>query len=85
MKNEYDVVIIGGGASGMTAAITIKRECPEWDVAVFEKKEVFLKKVSQTGNGRCNISNSACSEQDTVKDFLMSIGISLREDSEGRL
>ena len=41
MKNEYDVVIIGGGASGMTAAVTIKRECPEWDVAVFEKKEVF--------------------------------------------
>ena len=85
MKNEYDVVIIGGGASGMTAAITIKRECPEWDVAVFEKKDVFLKKVSQTGNGRCNISNIACPELDTVKGFLRSVGISLREDEGGRL
>ena len=85
MKNEYDVVIIGGGVSGMTAAITLKRACPDWDVAVFEKKDVFLKKLSMTGNGRCNISNTACSGLDEVRDFLESVGISLRCDEEGRL
>ena len=85
MKNEYDVVIIGGGVSGMTAAITLKRACPEWDVAVFEKKDVFLKKLSMTGNGRCNISNVNCEGLDEVKDFLKSVGISLRCDDEGRL
>ena len=85
MKNEYDVVIIGGGVSGMTAAITIKRACPEWDVAVFEKKDVFLKKLSLTGNGRCNISNVDCAEQEPVYDFLSSVGISLRNDGTGRL
>ncbi len=85
MKNEYDVVIIGGGVSGMTAAITLKRACPEWDVAVFEKKDVFLKKLSLTGNGRCNISNVSCEEQETVRDFFNSVGISIRDDGTGRL
>lgn len=85
MKNEYDVVIIGGGVSGMTAAVTLKRACPEWDVAVFEKKDVFLKKLSMTGNGRCNISNEKCSGLDEVREFLESIGVSLRCDEEGRL
>ncbi len=85
MKNEYDVVIIGGGVSGMTAAITLKRACPDWDVAVFEKKEVFLKKLSQTGNGRCNISNVNCKELYEVKEFFRSVGISVRSDEEGRM
>ncbi len=84
MKSEYDVVIIGGGVSGMTAAVTLKRARPAWDVAVFEKKDVFLKKLSMTGNGRCNISNADCDGLDEVKDFLDSIGVSLRCDDEGR-
>ena len=85
MKNEYDVVIIGGGVSGMTAAITLKRACPEWDVAVFEKKDVFLKKLSMTGNGRCNISNINCGDREMVGEFFRSVGISLRSDETGRL
>ena len=40
MKKKYDVAIIGGGASGLAAAITAKRNRPSLSVAIFEKKEV---------------------------------------------
>ncbi|MCR5182805.1 MAG: aminoacetone oxidase family FAD-binding enzyme [Clostridia bacterium] len=85
MKQEYDALVIGGGASGMAAAITLKRMRPAWDVAVLEKNDIFLRKVQASGNGRCNISNLACDGQGEVKDFLSSVGISLRNDGEGRL
>ncbi len=85
MKNQYDAVIVGGGASGLAAAITVKRRCPSWDVAIFEKKEVFGKKLSATGNGRCNISNSGCDNSEIVFDFFSSCGISTKCDSSGRI
>ncbi len=58
MNNKYNVAIIGGGAAGMLAAITIKRDCPEFSVAIFEKNKRLGKKLAITGNGRCNITNS---------------------------
>ncbi len=85
MKAQYDVAVLGGGASGLAAAITVKRKCPSWDIAVFEKKEVFGKKLSATGNGRCNLSNVKCSNMETVMDFFSSCGISTRSDAEGRI
>ena len=50
-------VIIGGGASGLAAAITLKRECPAMDVLVLEKLAKPARKLLATGNGRCNLSN----------------------------
>lgn len=47
--------IIGGGAAGMTAAITAARAGAE--VTVYEKMDRVGKKLLATGNGRCNISN----------------------------
>ena len=85
MKQEYDALIIGGGASGMAAAITLKRLRPSWDVAVLEKNDIFLRKVQASGNGKCNISNLACDGLREVREFLGSVGISLRNDGEGRL
>ena len=85
MKQEYDALIIGGGASGMAAAITLKRLRPSWDVAVLEKNDIFLRKVQASGNGKCNISNLACDGLREVREFLGSVGMTLRNDGEGRL
>ena len=50
------VIIIGGGASGMTAALCAARLGHE--VEILEGKDRIGKKILQTGNGRCNLSNS---------------------------
>ena len=85
MKERYDIVVIGGGASGLAAAITAARRAAGATVAVFEKKERTGKKLSATGNGRCNISNIRCENTEQVMDFFGSVGISVRRDEEGRL
>ncbi len=53
MKTE--IVIIGGGASGIMAAIEAVKSGKE--VVVVDRKERVLKKVLVTGNGRCNLTN----------------------------
>lgn len=53
----FDIVIVGGGASGMFAAISAKQKNPALNVAIVEKNARVGKKLLATGNGRCNISN----------------------------
>ena len=53
MKNE--VVIVGGGASGLMAAITCQRQGMQ--VLVLEQKDRVGKKILATGNGKCNFTN----------------------------
>ena len=50
------VLIAGGGAAGMFAAITAARQGQE--VHVYEKNEKLGKKLFITGKGRCNITNA---------------------------
>lgn len=49
--------IIGGGASGMAAAISAARRNPSARIIIFEKKDRLGKKIYATGNGRCNLTN----------------------------
>ena len=49
------VAIIGGGAAGLTASIYASKN---HDVTVFEKNKVCGKKITMTGNGRCNYWNA---------------------------
>ena len=50
-----DIIIIGGGASGMVAAIQAARLGVS--VCILEKKDRVGRKLLTTGNGRCNLSN----------------------------
>jgi len=53
---NHKIIIVGGGASGVIAAITAKNL--GLDVAILESNNRIGKKLLTTGNGRCNISNS---------------------------
>lgn len=51
---KFDVIIIGGGASGLFLASQLP---PSMNVAVLESNERVGKKLLATGNGKCNLTN----------------------------
>ncbi len=59
--NNYDIIIIGGGASGLMCAITAKENNKNLSVAIIEKNDRVGKKLLSTGNGRCNLTNKSVS------------------------
>ncbi len=52
---ENRVIVVGGGASGMVAAISARRQGA--DVTILERNPRVGKKILVTGNGRCNFTN----------------------------
>ena len=50
------VIVIGGGASGMMAAIAAAKNGHQ--VWLFEKNEKLGKQIYITGKGRCNLTNN---------------------------
>ena len=57
-----EVVVIGGGAAGMMAAITAARQGAQ--VTLLEPNERLGKKLNITGKGRCNVTNDC--DQETL-------------------
>lgn len=53
---HYDVIVVGGGASGMMAAGTAALRGKK--VLILEKNKVLGQKLAITGGGRCNITNA---------------------------
>lgn len=55
------ILVVGGGAAGMMAAITAARQGAE--VTLVERNEKMGRKLYITGKGRCNLSNDCQPEQ----------------------
>ncbi len=79
---NHDLIIVGGGASGLVAAITAKDF--GIDVAIIEATDRIGKKILTTGNGRCNISNKGikapfnnyhCTENNFFYSVLENFGV----------
>lgn len=68
LKN-FDVLIIGGGASGLMCALAAKNKNRNIAVAIIEKNDRVGKKLLSTGNGRCNLTNQNISKADYVGSF----------------
>lgn len=62
MSNKLNIAVIGGGASGLFAAISAKNE--NTDVTIYEKEKRVGRKILATGNGRCNMTNTTASYND---------------------
>ena len=62
-----DVVVIGGGAAGMFAAIQASERGAK--VVVLEKSNKLLSKVRISGGGRCNVTHQPMSVNELVKHY----------------
>ncbi len=97
MDKTFDIVIIGGGASGLFCANLLS---PAYKIALIEKNDRVGKKILATGNGRCNLTNTDLSSNfynqnidkffevfnnfNTI-DYFKSIGLLTYCDKEGRV
>ncbi len=97
----YDIAIIGAGASGMAAAISVKRKKPHAKTVLIEALPRIGKKILATGNGRCNLTNLTARTEnyntafvssgfkvlppEKIVDFFSSIGLKCVSDSESRV
>lgn len=93
------VIIIGGGAAGLSAAIAAA-ECGD-QVTILERMERVGKKILATGNGRCNLMNTGalrfpggsalaeavlarCGVEEQTR-FWQHLGLRMRQEDGGRV
>ena len=62
-RTRFDLIVVGGGAAGMMAAITAARLGT--DVCLVERNPKVGRKLYITGKGRCNVTNH-CSPQELL-------------------
>ena len=54
---KYNILIIGGGAAGLAAAVSARKQNSQIKIGIVEKSDRVAKKIHATGNGKCNYTN----------------------------
>lgn len=69
IMEKYDILIIGGGPSGMMAAGRAIECNPNAHVLLIEKNKRLGEKLSITGGGRCNITHAIFDTKELLKKY----------------
>lgn len=69
MKNNYDLIVAGGGAAGIFSALRAAALYPNINILVIEKSNKLLSKVKISGGGRCNVCPSPLEINELVKFY----------------
>ena len=99
MTEHFDTVVLGGGASGMVAAVLSAEHKKK--TLLIEKSNRLGRKIAASGNGRCNMMNSGplkyygnpnfaenvirnCGVEELIR-FFRHFGLLVKEEKEGRI
>lgn len=69
MNQNYDLIIVGGGAAGFFTAINIAEKNPKLKIAILERGKEVLTKVRISGGGRCNVTHACFEPNELVKFY----------------
>ena len=69
MNQNFDIIIVGGGAAGFFSAINIVEKNPKTKVAILERGSEVLSKVRISGGGRCNVTHACFEPNELVKFY----------------
>ncbi|MBD0724219.1 flavoprotein [Flavobacterium sp. L1I52] len=69
MTQNFDIIIVGGGAAGFFTAINIAEKNPKLKIAILERAADVLQKVRISGGGRCNVTHACFEPNELVKFY----------------
>ena len=69
MIQNFDILVVGGGAAGFFTAINIVEKNPKIKVAILERGAEVLAKVRVSGGGRCNVTHACFEPNELVKFY----------------
>ena len=69
MNQNFDIIIVGGGAAGFFTAINSVEKNPKLKVAILERGSEVLQKVRVSGGGRCNVTHACFEPNELVKFY----------------